>query len=706
MKTHSLLALLVIGLALGFSIKPPATKGLRMYKSAEKRPHVHEIHGDRRPDDYFWMRERDSAPVLAYLRQENERTAEALAPVRELESKIYHEMRARIKEDDSSVPVFDSGFYYYSRYTKGQEYPIHARKKGALDTAEQVILDENLEAKGQSYFDVGNVDPSPDHNLLAYSADTVGRRFYTFRFKDLNTGQILPDVIADVTPSLVWAADSRTVFYVKQDPETLRAFQVYRYELGKPNSTTLIYEEKDDTYSVGLGSSRDGRHLYMASEKRDSSEWRVLDATQPQSEWQVFLPREKDHEYSLEDGGDRLYILTNWKAKNFRLMEAPYTARSKEQWQEVLAHDPAILREDLAVYRSHMVISERSNGLAQLRVIERDTRATHMVQFPEEAYEVDVSDLPDYDSKIFRFHYESMVQPPAVYDEDFASRVRTLRKEREVPGYDKTRYETKRIWAKAGDGTLVPASVLMKKGTVLDGRSPALIYGYGSYGISNTVNFSSTMFSLVDRGFIQVDAHIRGGQEMGRDWYEKGRLKHKMNTFTDFIAVTEKLIADGYTRSDRTYMMGGSAGGLLMGAVVNLRPDLYKGVIAQVPFVDVLTTMLDESIPLTTGEYNEWGDPRKKDEYMYMRQYSPYDNVTPKNYPNIFVQTGYHDSQVQYWEPAKWVAKLREVKTDNNLLLFYTEMEAGHSGASGRFEALKTLAKQFAFILMLEGIKE
>lgn len=706
MSTRTLLALLLTGLALGILLPKTAKKGTPMYKAAPKIPHVHEIHGDRRADDYFWMRERDSEPVLEYLRQENARTAEALAPVQGLEAKLYREMRSRIKEDDSSVPVFDSGYYYYARYQQGQEYPIHARKKGSLDAPEEIVLDENIEARGQAYFDVGEVQASPDHNVLAYAVDMVGRRIYTIRFKDLTTGRVLPDKIEAVTPSLVWAADSKTLFYAKQDPETLRSYQIYRYELGKPDSATLIFEEKDDTFSVGLDASRDGNRLYLASWKRDSAEWRMLDAHKPADAWQVILPREKDHEYEIEDGGDRLYILTNWQAKNFRLMEAPFTARSKTEWKEVLPHEPTILREGVEAFRGHLVVSERQRGSSQLRVIERSTWNQRLVQFDDEAYEVDVVPLPDYDSDHLRFNYESMVQPPAVYDEEFTTKKRTLRKEREVPGYNKALYETRRLWARAPDGTEVPLSLLMKKGTKLDGKNPCLVYGYGSYGLSNTVNFSGAMFSLVDRGFIQVDAHIRGGQEMGRDWYEQGRLKHKMNTFTDFIAVTEKLIADGYTSKDRTYAMGGSAGGLLMGAVMNLRPDLYKGIVAQVPFVDVLTTMLDESIPLTTGEYNEWGDPRKKDEYMYMRQYSPYDNVEAKDYPNIFVQTGYHDSQVQYWEPAKWVARLRELKTDDNLLLFYTEMEAGHSGASGRFEALKTLAKQFAFILMLEGIKD
>ena len=704
MTTRSVIALWLVGIAVGFLA--PQRKGTSMYKPAQKSPHVLELHGDRRVDDYFWMRERDSAPVLEFLRQENERTAEALAPVKDLENKLYTEMRARIKEDDTSVPTYDHGFYYYSRYEKGQEYPILARKKGALDASEQIILNQNVEAKGHAYFEVGAAETSPNQTILAFAADTVGRRIYTIRFKDLMTGEFLSDKIEAVTPDFVWAADNKTLFYVKQDPETLRAFQVYRYVLGQANSTQLIFEEKDDTYNVGVGVSRDGNRLYMASEKRDWSEWKILDAHKPLGQWEIFLPREKDHEYSLEDGGDRIYILTNWQAKNFRLMEAPITARSKEQWREVIPHNPKILREGVSAFNTHLVVSERENGLTQLRVMDRKSGEQRQVQFPEPVYEVEVAELPDYNSNHLRFAYESFVQPPSVFDEEFSSQSRTLRKEKEVPGYDKSLYEARRIWAKAADGAEIPISILLKKGTKLDGRNPALIYGYGSYGHSNTVNFWSSVLSLVDRGFVYAELHIRGGQEMGRDWYEKGRLKHKMNTFTDFIAGTEQLIADGYTSKQQAYMMGGSAGGLLMGAVMNMRPDLYKGVIAQVPFVDVLTTMLDESIPLTTGEYNEWGDPRKKDEYMYMRQYSPYDNVSAKNYPNIFVQTGYHDSQVQYWEPAKWVAKLRELKTDQNLLLFYTELEAGHSGASGRFESLKTLAKQFAFILMLEGKKD
>ncbi len=677
-----------------------------MFKPAMKRPHVLEIHGDKRIDNYFWMRERDSEPVLEYLRQENERVAQALAPVRDLEQKLYWEMRSRIKEDDDSVPVKDGPYYYYYRFAKGQEYPIHVRKAGSLDAKEQVILDENVEAKGHAYFQVGEAAPSPDHRLLAYAVDTVGRRIYDIHIKDMDSDRKLADRIQAVTPNFVWAADNKTLFFVKQDPETLRAYQVYRYELGTGEVPQLVYEEADTTFNVAVTASRDHKHLFIASTKRDSAEWRILEANNPKGQWRIFLPREMGHEYSLESGGDRLYILTNWQAKNFRIMEAPFNARGKNEWKDVIAHDELIFREGVSAYKTHLVVSERQSGLTQLRIFDRSTGSQRLVSFADPVYEVEMGDLPEFESKNFRFYYESFVQPPAVYDEDFATGERELKKEKEVPGYDKTKYEARRVWATAKDGARIPISVLLKKGTPLNGKNPALIYGYGSYGISNTVNFWSAIFSLVDRGFVYAQPHIRGGSEMGRDWYEQGRLQHKMNTFTDFIAATEKLIEDGYTSAEHVHMMGGSAGGLLMGAVMNLRPDLAKSVNAAVPFVDVLTTMLDESIPLTTGEYNEWGDPRNREQYMYMRQYSPYDNVEAKDYPNIFVTTGYHDSQVQYWEPAKWVAKLRELKTDNNLLLFYTEMDAGHSGASGRFEALKTLAKQFAFILMVEGIKE
>ncbi len=678
-----------------------------MFRPARKVPHIHEIHGDRRSDDYFWMRERDSAPVLEYLRGENERTLAALKPVHDLEHGLYVEMRARIKEDDSTVPVFDSGFYYYSRYNQGQEYPVHCRKKGTLESPEVVTLDENQLARGNPYFELGEAQTSPDQRYLAFAIDVVGRRIYDIHIKDLTTGATLPDRIEGVTANLAWAADNKTLFYARQDPETLRAYQIYRYELGSGHKPELIYEEKDSTYTLGIESTKQNSFLLMSIQKRDSSEWRILDAHQPRGAWRTFWPRENDHEYSVVDGGDAFYILTNWQARNFRVMKAPLTATHKSEWQEVIGHSPALFLEGLDVYAKHMVISERENGLAQLRLRDRTPAAANrLLKFPDPAYEVAAFGLPDYESSYVRFKYESLVQPPSVYDEEVTSKVRKLRKVREVPGFNAALYENQRIWAKAADGASIPMSLIFKKGLAHNGRNPVLLYGYGSYGLTTDNYFRSHVLSLVNRGFVFALAHVRGGSEMGRDWYEQGRLKHKMNSFTDFTSCAEKLIAENYTTPEHLHMMGGSAGGLLMGAVMNLRPDLFKGVIAAVPFVDVLTTMLDESIPLTTGEYKEWGDPRIREEYMYMKQYSPYDNVRAADYPNVLVTTGYHDSQVQYWEPAKWVARLRELKTDKNLLLLYTELDAGHSGASGRFEALKTLAKEYAFVLMLEGIKE
>jgi oligopeptidase B len=676
-----------------------------MFEPARKIKHLHENHGDVREDSYFWMRERDTQPVMDFLKQENERTHLAMEPVRTLETGLYHEMRARIKEDDSSVPVPDSGYFYYSRYATGQEYEIHCRKKGSLEAAEEVILDENQMSREHKYFEVAQVQTSPDQKLLAFAVDTVGRRIHDIFIKDLTTGQQLPDKIEAVTANFVWAADNKTLFYVRQDPETLRSYQLFRYELG--GKQELVYEEKDTTFNIGVGISKNNQLLVLAIDKRDSAEWRTLDALTPKGEWKTFLPREDDHEYSLIDAsGGEVYILTNWKAPNFRLMRAPLTAEDKTQWSEVIPHDSKVYIESVDAFSKFLVISERENGLTQIRLKDRADGSDRLLKFPDPAYEVGAFSLPDYDSSFVRFKYESLVQPPSVYDEEVVSQARTLRKVREVPGYNPELYESKRLWAKAKDGSMVPMSILMRKGLKLDGGNPTLLYGYGSYGLTTDIYFRSSALSLVDRGFVFVLAHIRGGSEMGREWYEQGRLKYKMNTFTDFIACAETLIADKYTSKQHLHIMGGSAGGLLMGAVLNLRPDLFKGAVAAVPFVDVLTSMLDETIPLTTGEYKEWGDPRIAEQYRWMKEYSPYDNVQKKDYPNILITTGYHDSQVQYWEPAKWTARLRELKTDKNLLLLYTELQAGHSGASGRFEALKTLAKEYAFILMLEGIRE
>ncbi|MGE4130331.1 MAG: S9 family peptidase [Bdellovibrionales bacterium] len=674
-----------------------------MFKSPEKKPFVMEIHGERRVDDYYWMRERDSKPVLDYLRQENQRVRQALKPVEALEKTLFEEMKSRIKESDQSVPVQDGDYFYYTKVEAGKEYAIHARKQSSLESPEVILLDENQEAEGQSYYDMADAMASPNHQILAYTVDTVGRRFYELKFKDLRTGQLLTDRVENITPSFVWAADNKTVFFVKQDPQTLRAFQVFRYQIGSAQAPELVYEEMDPTFSVELHSSKNGEKLFMNIAKTQTSEWRVLNAHEPNGQWQVMEPRSEGHEYAIEDAGESFYVLSNWQAKNFRLLEGRYDNPGKAQWREVLAHDPKILREGVAAYRTHLVISERTEGLPQIRLIERKTGTQRLVQFPDPVYEVSADDLPEYNSPYFRFIYESLNRPRSVFDENFTSRERVLRKEKEVPGFDKSKYESRRVWAKARDGARIPISVLVPKGATLNGLNPLLLYGYGSYGLNNAPHFWSAIFSLVDRGFVFAIPHIRGGSEMGRDWYDQGRLQQKMNTFTDFIDAAETLIRESYTSPEHLHVMGGSAGGLLMGAVMNMRPDLFKSVTASVPFVDVLTTMLDESIPLTTSEYQEWGDPRVAKDYHYMRQYSPYDNVEAKAYPNVFVDTGYHDSQVQYWEPAKWVAKLRDLKTDSNLLLFYTELDAGHSGATGRYEALKLWAKEFAFILMVEG---
>lgn len=680
-------------------------KGAPMkFKPATKIPYRMEIHGDVRVDDYFWMRERDTKPVLDYLHQENARTKEALAGVAAMERDLYKDMRSRIKENDDSVPFQDSGYFYYTRYQTGQEYPLHCRKKGALNAPEEIYLDENEYAKGHTYFDLASTDVTTDQSLLAFSVDYVGRRLYEIQFKDLKTGRLLPDRISGVTPNLTWAEDGKTLFFAKQDPETLRSFQIFRYEVGSGRPPELVYEEKDVTFSVGVGASKTRAFLFIVSETRDSSEWRVLNAKNPRGAGEVFLPREAKHEYSLADGGDRFYILTNWQAKNFRVMEASPSARDKTQWREVLPHDPAVFREGMDVYRDFLVIDEKEKGLPRLLVINRSTGGRRHLAFADEAYDVESVGLPEYANPLLRFRYQTMSKPPATYEEDFASGERHLRKQKEVPHFNQELYETRRLFLPARDGTQIPVSLVMKKGTVLDGKNPLLLYGYGSYGYSLSHEFWSSSFSLVNRGFIYAQAHVRGGSEMGRDWYEQGRLKFKMNSFLDFIDVAEGLIKAGYSSPEHLHAMGGSAGGLLMGTVANMRPDLFKSIVAQVPFVDVLSTMLDESIPLTTSEYNEWGDPRKKEDYLYMKRYSPYDNVEAKAYPHMLIINGYHDSQVQYWEPAKWAAKLRELKTDDHLFLLYTEMKAGHSGASGRFEALKILAKQFAFVSMVEGM--
>lgn len=671
---------------------------------APKKPKTLEKHGDVRVDDYFWMNERDSQPVLDYLKAENSHTEAILKPTEELQETLFHEMKSRMKEDESTVPVRMGEFFYYRRFAPGKEYPISARRKGNMEASEEVLVDGNEWAKGHPFFQMSAVQVTVNHEYLAVAADFQGRRFYDIRFKKIGEKNFLADKIEGTTGNFVWAKDSKTLFFSKQDPETLRSFQVYRFTLGEDKSPVLVFEEKDTTYGVSVGASKDRSKIFISSWKRDSSEVRWIDGDQPRSTFKVFYPRQPDWEYDLVDGGDQFYILTNYKAENYRVFSAPIQSKDLKEWKEVVPHSKDILREGLDVYRNFLVVEEREDGLTQVRIKDRHDGKERVLSFDDPTYVVGVMGLPDYHSEEFRFTYESLNRPEITYDEHYKTGQRVVKKEKEVPGFSSAKYESKRLWAKAKDGRRIPISVLLRKGQILSASTPLLLYSYGSYGYSTEPYFRSSVFSLVDRGFVYALAHIRGGSEMGRYWYEEGRLKNKMNTFTDFIACAEHLIAEGYTSSDHLHIMGGSAGGLLVGAVINIKPDLFNSAVAAVPFVDVVTTMLDESIPLTTFEYKEWGDPRVKEDYFVMKSYSPYDNVKAQNYPHLFVTTGYHDSQVQYWEPAKWVAKLRDYNTGNHNILFFTEMEAGHSGASGRYESLKMVAKEYAFFLMMEGM--
>lgn len=673
---------------------------------AQKKPKKLEAHGDVRVDNYFWMNKRDSKPVLDYLKAENAYTKKMLKPTETLQAKLVKEMRKRIKEDESTAPVWHPPYFYYARYVKGGEYPIMARRKGSLKVKEEVLLDGNKLGKGKKYFQLGAMEESLDQTLIGYATDTVGRRFYDLYFKDTKTGKNLKDVIKNTTGNFVWANDGKTIFFVKQDPKTLRAYQLYRYELGGKKKPQLVFEEKDETYSLSVEKGRSDRWIFLTSGKRDSSEVHFIDASNPTADWKIFYARQPDFEYQLDDGGDEFYIVTNWKAPNYRVMTSKTEPTPKEQWRELIAHDAKVFIDNIDVYKTHFCIQERFNGLTRISVVDRKSNKRRELTFPDPAYVVDLMGLPVYDSAVFRFSYSSLNRPPTVYEESFVTSDRTVIKEKEVPSYNAENYESKRLWAKANDGTMIPVSLMYKKGLELGGKNPLLLEGYGSYGISSDPDFYRNVISLVDRGFVYAVAHIRGGSEMGREWYEGGRLQRKKNTFTDFINVGELLIKEKYTSKEHLYAWGGSAGGLLMGAVINMRPDLFNGVIAAVPFVDVVTTMLDDTIPLTTAEYREWGDPRQKQDYLYMKSYSPYDNVEAKAYPNLMIVSGYHDSQVQYWEPTKWAAKLRDLKTDDHLLLLYTDMGAGHSGASGRFQALNDTAREYAFYLMLEGIKK
>lgn len=667
---------------------------------AKKIPKDVTVYGDTRIDNYYWLRERDNPEVLNYLEAENAYTETMMKHTEELRDSLFREMKGRIKETDLSVPVKIDDYYYYSRTEEGKQYSIYCRKKGSLEADEEVLLDQNELAEGYEYFELGVMEVSPDHRLLAYAVDTTGGEEYELRIKDLTTNKLLPDIVHGVSYSLDWANDNKTIFYTTLD-EAKRPFKVSRHVLGTPTTEDqLVYREDDDQYFLSVGKSKSREYLFLEMESNITTEVRFLRADDPFGEFRIIHPREKGVEYSVAHRGDWFYILTNDRAVNFRMMKAPVADPSKSNWVEIIPHRETVKIDHMEIFQDFLVVFEKENGLKRIRVTRFDGEETHYVDFPEPVYTISVGDNPEFRSKLLRFSYSSLITPRTVYDYDMETRTRELKKQDAVlGGYDPAQYVSERIWATAPDGKKVPMSVAYKKGLEKNGRNPLYLYGYGAYGFTIDPYFSSVRLSLIDRGFVFVIAHIRGGGYLGRPWYEDGKLLRKKNTFTDFIACAEYLIDRKYTNPDRLVISGGSAGGLLMGAVTNMRPDLFKAVVARVPFVDVINTMLDESIPLTVTEYDEWGNPHDKIYYDYMRSYSPYDNVEAKMYPNMLVTAGLNDPRVQYWEPAKWVAKLRALKTDNNILLLKTNMGAGHSGASGRYDYLKEVAFRYAFIL-------
>jgi oligopeptidase B len=675
---------------------------------AEIIPKALTIHGDTRIDNYYWLNERDNPKVLQYLKAENAYTEAVMKPTEALQEKLYNEIVGRIKQTDLSVPYRSEGYYYYTRFEEGKDYPVYCRKKGSPDAPEEILLNVNEMAQGHGYYAVVGLSVSTNNNLISYGVDTVSRRKYTLHFKNLTTGELLPDEIVNTTGGAAWANDNKTVFYTQIDDTTLRPQKIFRHFLGTPaDSDKLIFHEADETFDTYAFKTKSKKYIFIASTSTLSTEYRYLDADKPEGEFAVFEPRQKDLEYEVDHYGDKFYVRTNLDAKNFRLMTTPLGKTAKENWRELIPYRADVLLEGFELFKNDLVLGERKNGLVRIRIIPWDKSPEHYVDFGEETYAVYPMMNTEFDTDWLRYGYSSLTTPSSTYDYNMKTREKKLLKREEVlGGFDSANYHAERLYATARDGVTVPVSLVYRKGFVKDGRAPCLIYGYGSYGYSTDADFSSARLSLLDRGFVYAIAHIRGGQEMGRSWYEDGKLLKKKNTFTDFIDCAQYLVAQKYTNSGVLFANGASAGGLLMGAVFNMAPELFKGVVAGVPFVDVVTTMLDKSIPLTTGEFDEWGNPEVKESYDYMLSYSPYDNVEAKNYPALLVTTGLQDSQVQYFEPAKWVAKLRAMKTGKNPLLLWTNMEGGHGGVSGRFRRMKEVALEYAFILNLAGIKE
>lgn len=663
-----------------------------------------------RTDNYFWLNDRENPEVIDYLNKENAYYKKMTAHTKTFQKELFEEMKSRIKEDDESVPYLYNGYYYITRFEKGKDYAIYSRKKGSLSAKEEILFDCNAMAEGNSYFQLGGLSISPDNRFATFAVDTIGRRIYTLKFKNLETNEILDDTIENTSGDSTWANDNKTVFYTQQDKVTLRSDKVFKHKLGTDSAKDkLVYNEKDDTFNVDISKEKSKKYIVISASSTMTTESRILLADNPDGKFTVFQKRKRGLEYDISHFGDSFYVLTNIDdATNFKLMKTPEIATAIKNWEDLIPHREDVLLEDIEIFKDFLVVEERSNGLNKIRIIPWNGKGEYYLPFESETYSAYTTTNVDFDTDILRYSYQSMTTPSSVIDFNMNTKTKEIKKEQEVLGgkFDKNNYTEDRIWATAKDGTKIPISMVYSKGLKKDGSNPLLLYAYGSYGHSMDATFSSTRLTLLDRGFVFAIAHIRGGEDLGRKWYEDGKLLEKKNTFTDFIDCSKFLMEQKYTSPQHLYAEGGSAGGLLMGVIVNLAPELYHGIIAQVPFVDVVTTMLDETIPLTTGEYDEWGNPNIKKYFKYMLSYSPYDNVKKQHYPNMYVSTGLHDSQVQYWEPAKWVAKLRSMKTDTTVLYLDTNMDAGHGGASGRFEAIKELAKEYSFLLDLEKIKK
>ncbi len=674
---------------------------------AEKIEKKLEIHGDVRIDNYYWLNDKENSKVIDYLNEENAYYDAKTAHTKQFQEDLFQEMKSRIKEDDESVPYKKNNYYYITRFETGSQYPIYARKKGSLEAKEEILFDVNKLAEGFNYFKLSGLSVSPDNNLLSFGIDTISRRIYTLQFKNLTTGEIYPEKIENTTGSASWASDNKTVFYTQKNPITLRSEKIFRHVLGTdPSKDVEVFFEEDEAFSTYVYRTKSEKYIIIGSSSTVSTEYRILEADNATGEFRIFQQRERDLEYSVAHYKNHFYILTNKdKAINFKLMKTSEQKTLKENWVDVIAHREDVLLEDISIFKDFLVVEERTNGLNKIRIMYWDNSEDYYLPFEEETYSAGVYFNPEFDTNEIRYGYNSMTTPSSVIDFNVDTKAKEIKKEQQVLGgkFDKRNYISERLWAPAIDGTQIPISIVYHKNTKLSKDTPLLVYGYGSYGITIDAGFSTTRLSLLDRGFAYAIAHVRGSEYLGRKWYENGKLLNKKNTFTDFIDCAKFLIEKKYTSKEHLFASGGSAGGLLMGAIINMNPDLFHGILASVPFVDIVTTMLDESLPLTTGEYDEWGNPNEKEYYDYMKSYSPYDNISKQGYPNMLITTGLNDSQVQYFEPAKWIAKLRELKTDKNILLMHTDMEAGHGGASGRFDSLKEVARDYSFILGLEG---